>query len=251
VRKWIEELRWKVGSFYRDFTWNMSFESTGVKKKETREVSSTIGEAISNLDTVTSMKTFLQRVMDDDRLNDSCWNSEMREVELWENERFGGSDPVPHSAYPTGQSASVQDSVSVSTPPSQPTVPQKGWSKQNLKSGERCAWTRGRDGWSPVGSNASTGGGKGSGAVEGNGEISNLTFSLAPGWAFVETEDWRKDLGCQWSGYGGDPDGWVYTNDAWLGPRPMPYTSGGGSVTRRRRWVRRIWFDEERYKRDR
>ena len=45
-------------------------------------------------------------------------------------------------------------------------------------------------------------------------------------------------------------DGWVYTNDAWLGPRPMPYTSGGGSVTRRRRWVRRVWFDEERYKRD-
>ena len=45
-------------------------------------------------------------------------------------------------------------------------------------------------------------------------------------------------------------DGWVYTNDAWLGPRPVPYTSGGGSVTRRRRWVRRVWFDEERYKRD-
>jgi hypothetical protein len=96
---------------------------------------------------------------------------------------------------------------------------------------------------------------------------SNLTFSLAPGWAFVETEDWRKDLGCKWSGYGGDLgqrsffhpiekpliffiDGWVYTNDAWLGPRPMPYTSGGGSVTRRRRWVRRVWFDEERFKRD-
>jgi len=106
-----------------------------------------------------------------------------------------------------------------------------------------------------VGSNASdvggaSTGGKGSGTVEGNGEISNLTFSLAPGWAFVETEDWRKDLVCKWSDYGGDLDGWVYTNDAWLGPRPMPYTSGGGSVTRRRRWVRRVWFDEERFKRD-
>jgi hypothetical protein len=83
-------------------------------------------------------------------------------------------------------------------------------------------------------------------------------------------------LECKWSGYGGDLgqrsffhpfqtpwifcilmkynfckiDGWVYTNDVWLGPRPVPYTSGGGSVTRRRRWVRRVWFDEERYKRD-
>jgi hypothetical protein len=30
---------------------------------------------------------------------------------------------------------------------------------------------------------------------------SNLTFSLAPGWAFVETEELRKDLRCKWSGY--------------------------------------------------
>lgn len=27
---------------------------------------------------------------------------------------------------------------------------------------------------------------------------SNLTFSLEPGWAFVETEDWRKDLEASW-----------------------------------------------------
>ena len=32
----------------------------------------------------------VRRVMDDDRLGDECWNSEMREVQLWENERFGG-----------------------------------------------------------------------------------------------------------------------------------------------------------------
>jgi len=30
------------------------------------------------------------RVIDDDRLSDECWNSEIREVQLWENERFGG-----------------------------------------------------------------------------------------------------------------------------------------------------------------
>lgn len=74
---------------------------------------------------------------------------------------------------------------------------------------------------------------------------SNLKFSLAPGWAFVETEVWRKDLGCKWLGYGGEVgqfsffssfrnaldilnyvfliDGWVYINDAWLEPRPVPY----------------------------
>ena len=32
----------------------------------------------------------VRRMMDDDRLSDECWNSEMREVQLWENERFGG-----------------------------------------------------------------------------------------------------------------------------------------------------------------
>ena len=126
----------------------------------------------------------------------------------------------------------------------------------------------------------------------------NLTFSLAPGWAFVESEDWRKDVQCAWSGCGGDagmpryfffffvlfflmstpfylaffswsflsllrlavrfvslyslalhrtsPDGWAYTNDAWFGSRPAPYISSEGSVTRRRRWVRRVWYDPRR-----
>ena len=32
----------------------------------------------------------VQRLVDDDRLTDIVWNSELREVELWENERFGG-----------------------------------------------------------------------------------------------------------------------------------------------------------------
>ena len=86
----------------------------------------------------------------------------------------------------------------------------------------------------------------------------NLTFSLAPWWAFVETEDQRKDWGCKGSGYGGDPsqpsffhpfetlsifcklmkyvfyiDGRVYIKKTWLGPRPVPYASGGGSVVTR------------------
>lgn len=34
---------------------------------------------------------------------------------------------------------------------------------------------------------------------------SNLTFSLAAGWSFVETEDWRPDLDGAWAdGVGGD-----------------------------------------------
>ena len=33
----------------------------------------------------------IRRAMDDDRLTDACWNSEMREVYLWENERYWGA----------------------------------------------------------------------------------------------------------------------------------------------------------------
>ena len=76
----------------------------------------------------------------------------------------------------------------------------------------------------------------------------NITFPIAPGWAFVETKDWRKDVRRKWSGYGGDLGQrslfscfqklsifcklikyffrWL-TNDVWLGPRP-----GRGNVTR-------------------
>ena len=71
-------------------TWKLWFEEAGLKEKGREERSSGVGEGVSEVDSVTSIKTFLQRVMDDDRLSDSCWNSEMREVELWENERVGG-----------------------------------------------------------------------------------------------------------------------------------------------------------------
>jgi hypothetical protein len=36
------------------------------------------------------LSMMVQRIVDDDRLTDTVWNSELREVELWENERFGG-----------------------------------------------------------------------------------------------------------------------------------------------------------------
>ncbi|KAJ7716141.1 integral peroxisomal membrane peroxin-domain-containing protein [Mycena metata] len=155
------------------------------------------------------------RLIDDANLTDECWVAQMREVELFENERFGAGADGTHQE----------------------------WSKSNLRDGERTGWTRGRDGWSGVG---------GQGGVS-----SNLTFSLDPGWAFVSTEDWRADLAARWAAQPekdeeegqaaeiADEDGWVYTNDAWAARRPpsAAFSPGVGGVTRRRRWVRRIWYD--------
>ncbi|KAJ2921078.1 hypothetical protein H1R20_g16013, partial [Candolleomyces eurysporus] len=191
------------------------------------------------------VKMVIRRLMDDDRLTDKCWNSEMREVELWENERFADTNATTSANSSNGSNNSNPQSLSLS---------RGQWSKANLRPNERSAWTRGRDGWSGVGVGALSSSGNGAGdgnagVSDGQGEVSsNLTFSLAPGWLFVETEDWRKDLVGAWSGVGTDPDGWVYTNDAWLGARPEPYTAAGGlgSVTRRRRWVRRVWYDKDR-----
>ena len=128
------------------------------------------------------------RLIDDDRLKDHHWQSSLREVELFENERWGPGEGI-------------------------------GWSKANLKSGERVAWTRGRDGWSAV---TADGSGSvrsvlrpsllplvsssivGSGAASSHGYSSNLTFLLEPGWVFVETEDWRADSEAKWSEVGAD-----------------------------------------------
>jgi len=143
----------------------------------------------------------LVRLIDNDGLKDRHWQSELREVELFENERW-----VPGEA---------------------------GWSKTNLKTGERVAWTRGRDGWS----SAVT--------ADGAGDVSNLSFPLEPDWLFVETEDWRADIAAEWSHVGADDSGWVYTNDAWLEPHASPVAEWKtqGSMTRRRRWLRRIYLD--------
>ncbi|GJE88805.1 hypothetical protein PsYK624_048920 [Phanerochaete sordida] len=153
----------------------------------------------------------VMKLVDNDRLEDKHWRSELRDVELWENERWAGV-----SGADDGGSGDA------------------GWNKSNLRPGERKAWTRGRDGWSGV-------------SDDGSGDVSsNLTFSLSPGWLFVETEDWRPDLEASWIGPEcADQDGWVYTDDVWMNPSSVPkdtwkQTSG---MTRRRRWVRRIYFD--------
>ncbi|TDL16239.1 hypothetical protein BD410DRAFT_816777 [Rickenella mellea] len=145
------------------------------------------------------------RFTDDDRLAEHHWKNgaSLREVELWENERA-----TPGSGVPV-------------------------WSKAALKDSERKAWTRGRDGWS---------GGDAQGSLEGGDVSSTLTFALSPGWAFVETEDWRKDLEATWIDVDSDDDGWIYTNDAWLDPHSMPLEEWkANGATRRRRWTRLIY----------
>ncbi|EPQ54424.1 hypothetical protein GLOTRDRAFT_111255 [Gloeophyllum trabeum ATCC 11539] len=156
--------------------------------------------------------TTIIRALDDDRLEDRHWRSELREVELWENERWSGSASI----------GSDENSAAVLGT----------WSKTNLRATDRSAWTRGRDGWGGM-------------QMDGSGDVSsNLTFSLAPGWAFVETEDWRPDIEASWAPAGSDDHGWVYTNDAWQDPRPAPLEGWqAGGVTRRRRWVRRIYYN--------
>ncbi|KAF9646284.1 hypothetical protein BDM02DRAFT_3100075 [Thelephora ganbajun] len=162
--------------------------------------------------------SWFYRILDDDKLEDKHWRAELRQVEVFENERWN-----PHSREASGSTASAISGLSGSG--------LIGWGKYNLKSGERKAWTRGRDGWS--------------GVAEGGDVSSCLTFALDEGWSFVETEDWRPDITGSWSPCGADDSGWIYTNDAWLDPRPTPleeWKTLTGGMTRRRRWTHRIYY---------
>jgi hypothetical protein len=86
-----------------------------------------------------------------------------------------------------------------------------------------------------------------------------LTFALEPGWKFVESEDWKEDLHAGWAGFRADQsrftpngkeydswmtlEGWVYTNDAWQDARCQPLDEWYmRRMTRRRRWMRRIYY---------
>ncbi|KAI9568458.1 hypothetical protein HD554DRAFT_2098163 [Boletus coccyginus] len=187
------------------------------------------------------------------RLADAVWNAPLAHVELWENERWvqdaadvkqrksvvtfaregeeeGGEDDA---ASTTSNATATSSTMTGLAGAGKGTATGGTWSKVNLKPNERVGWTRGRDGWSGVG-----------------GEVSNLTFSLSPGWAFVETEGWRPDLIASWAVesagpsasvcVGADEDGWTYTTDTWIHPRPDARPCDGW-VTRRRRWTRRVY----------
>lgn len=159
---------------------------------------------------------FLRHLTDDDKLDDAIWNAPLAHVDLWENERWvqDAAEGKRRKSVVTfvrdGEEDGGEDDASSTTSTATAgTVPVPGgtWSKANLKPNERVGWTRGRDGWSGVG-----------------GEVrcvsvvvshrarslpprcsrrvlhsSNLTFSLSPGWAFVETEGWRPDLIAPWA----------------------------------------------------
>ncbi|KAF7308952.1 hypothetical protein MKEN_01095800 [Mycena kentingensis (nom. inval.)] len=160
-----------------------------------------------------SLRAVAVRVMDDANLTDECWVAELREVELFENERFRNASG----------DAAHQD-----------------WHKTNLREGERSGWTRGRDGWSGVG---------GQGSVSSNLTFSldpGWAFVTTEDWRADIEARWAR-VGDEQETIA-DEDGWVYTNDAWTEIRPPSpsYAPSAGGVTRRRRWTRRIWYDHAR-----
>ena len=88
-------------------------------------------------------------------------------------------------------------------------------------------------------------------------KIINLTFLLSPG-CVLETEDRRKNLGCKrrWSRsafmlsiFSNLMKYVFFKQYTWLGPRAVPYIFGWRSATRRRKWVKCLWFDDEKKKR--
>ena len=100
--------------------------------------------------------SWFYRLLDDDNLEDKHWRAELRQVEVFENERWS-----PHSREASGSTTSAIGGLSgsgfIGAPPLSAydsagggKSGRSGWGKPNLKSGERKAWTRGRDGWSGV-----------------------------------------------------------------------------------------------------
>ncbi|KAG2045732.1 hypothetical protein BDR06DRAFT_1015363 [Suillus hirtellus] len=107
----------------------------------------------------------------------------MRDVELWENERWAPG-PSLSSSFSTQDdldAVGLEFDVGDGSGSALLGAGAGMWSNTNLRPADRAPRTRARDGWSGVG-----------------GEVSNLTFSLAPGWAFVETEGWRPDTLGSW-----------------------------------------------------
>ncbi|KAJ7673126.1 hypothetical protein DFH06DRAFT_1123863 [Mycena polygramma] len=152
------------------------------------------------------------RLIDDANLTDECWVAEKREVELFENERFGGDDT------------------------------HKEWSKANLRDGERTGWTRGGTG----------GAASGQGGVSSNLTFSldpGWAFVTTEDWrADLEARRARQggartadDEGVAEVAEVADDDGWMYTNDVWTAHRPPSpsYSPSVGGVTRRRRYCNR------------
>ena len=118
------------------------------------------------------MYLFFRRLVDDDRLEDPVWRAPQAQVELWENERwvrdtvearrhksvvvsFARDGDEEGARQEEGPSSWRETSSGFTEGPkvSGSAIGMGGtWSKANLRSNERVGWTRGRDGWSGVGS---------------------------------------------------------------------------------------------------
>lgn len=184
---------------------------------------------IHSLATQKRVPDYFRRLRDNDALSDAVWHAPLREVVLFENERRAPATPAHSAPVQTASPVGFDDARMFFPETGAIVIPatEGGWSKSHLRPGERVGWTRGADGWSGVG----------------DGQVSNLTFTLEDGWRFVETEDWRPDLTASWVECGCDDFGWVYTNDAWQDPRPAPLDDWRQTgATRRRRWTRRIYL---------
>ncbi|KAK4683456.1 hypothetical protein P7C73_g6807, partial [Tremellales sp. Uapishka_1] len=113
------------------------------------------------------------------------------------------------------------------------------WSAKNLRAGERTPWVKVQMGDSLWREKAE--------------REEKLTLDLSNGCEFVDGEEWRVDLGGEWSEVGLDHEGWVYMDDSWQNPAVVAWTEGEGNssslgmpgltirrITRRRRWFRRV-----------
>ena len=104
----------------------------------------------------TSLNMKLRRWIDD-KLEDRHWGAEMREVELWENERWapGPSSPSSFGTHDDLNTAGAGSGsgIDVRTGSGSPstTAGAGTWSKTHLRPADHAPWTRATDGWSGVG----------------------------------------------------------------------------------------------------
>jgi hypothetical protein len=102
--------------------------------------------------------SWFHRVLDDDKLEDKHWRAELRQVEVFENERWNPNSREASGSISSPVSGLSGSGFTGSQPPGAHDTAgvgdgkfyRTGWGKSNLKSGERKAWTRGRDGWSGI-----------------------------------------------------------------------------------------------------
>ena len=103
LHPWIVNVFFPAAVFVGERMWNSPFPEsvvrvvrrlkswvTTVTKEKKKEEEEEEDSLVVGKSRYASVQTIFQRVVDDDRLTDACWQSEMREVELWENERYVG-----------------------------------------------------------------------------------------------------------------------------------------------------------------